>query len=132
VEEVKRLREEVRPERVVVPVPPFPTGRVPVTPEVRGRPVALVRTTALGVPRAGVLRVGEVARTTLPEPVEEVVPVPPLATGRVPVTALVRLTPEMVLDPPEITLLVRVWEAEAPTRISELVPGGSWNVTVPA
>ena len=33
-------------------------------------------------PRTGVTKVGLVERTTLPEPVEVVVPVPPLATGR--------------------------------------------------
>ena len=44
-----------------------------------------------GVPRAGVVSEGdesegEVERTTLPEPVEDVTPVPPLATPRVPLT----------------------------------------------
>ena len=56
------------------------------TPEVRGNPVALVNTKALGVPKAGVTRVGELLKTTLPVPVLEVTPVPPLATGKVPVT----------------------------------------------
>jgi hypothetical protein len=41
----------------------------PVMPEV-GRPVALVRLTAEGVPRSGVVSVGDVALTTLPVPVE--------------------------------------------------------------
>jgi hypothetical protein len=44
-------------------------GRVPVTPVVRGNPVALVRTAEEGVPRAGVTNVGLVAKTTLPDPV---------------------------------------------------------------
>lgn len=34
------------------PVPPLPTGRVPVTPVVNGRPVALVSVKVVGVPRA--------------------------------------------------------------------------------
>lgn len=38
----------------------------------------------VGVPRLGVVRAGEVARTTDPLPVEVVAPVPPLATARVP------------------------------------------------
>ena len=49
------------PVEEVVPVPPLATGSVPVTPVVRGRPVALVRTAAEGVPRAGVVSVGLVS-----------------------------------------------------------------------
>src|SRR3989338_8223549 len=47
------------PVSVEAPVPPPPTGR----------PVAFVSTRAEGVPRAGVMSVGEVARTTSPVPV---------------------------------------------------------------
>lgn len=53
----------------VVPVPPLATGKVPVTPVVNVKPVALVKTKAVGVPRAGVTNVGLVARTLLPVPV---------------------------------------------------------------
>jgi hypothetical protein len=42
----------------------------PDTPVEMGRPVALVRVAAEGVPRLGVVRDGEVARTTSPVPVE--------------------------------------------------------------
>jgi hypothetical protein len=66
-------------------VPPLAIGNVPVTPVVSGKPVAFVNTTALGVPKAGVVKVGEVDNTTLPEPVAEATPVPPFATARVPV-----------------------------------------------
>jgi hypothetical protein len=45
------------------------TGKVPVTPEVKGNPVALVSVAELGVPNAGVTNVGLVANTLLPEPV---------------------------------------------------------------
>ena len=69
-------------------VPPFATGSVPVTPVVKGKPVALVRVTLVGVPNIGVTRVGVVDNTTLPVPVLVVTPVPPLATGKVPETAL--------------------------------------------
>jgi hypothetical protein len=48
-------------------------------------PVMFVPTSADGVPKAGVTRVGLVDKTTLPVPVEIVTPVPPLATGSVPV-----------------------------------------------
>jgi hypothetical protein len=45
------------------------TGKVPVTPEVKGNPVALVSVAELGVPNTGVTNVGLVANTLLPEPV---------------------------------------------------------------
>jgi hypothetical protein len=70
------------PVEVVTPVPPFNTGKVPVTPVVKGKPVALVRTPDVGVPNAGVTSVGLVARTTEPVPVAVVTPVPPDVTGR--------------------------------------------------
>jgi hypothetical protein len=50
----------------------FVTGRLPVTPVVRGRPVAFVRTPEAGVPKAGVTSVGDVANTREPEPVSSV------------------------------------------------------------
>jgi hypothetical protein len=50
----------------------FAVARIPVTPVVRGRPVALVRTTDVGVPRSGVTRVGEVEKTRTPVPVSSV------------------------------------------------------------
>lgn len=55
--------------RDVIPVPPLATGRVPVTPVVRGRPVVLVNTPEAGVPSAGVTSVGDVANTNAPLPV---------------------------------------------------------------
>jgi hypothetical protein len=72
-------------------------GKVPVTPVVKGRPVAFVKTAAEGVPRAGVVKVGDPVRAILPEPdtfcpnavatpvPNEVIPVPPRDTGKVPV-----------------------------------------------
>jgi hypothetical protein len=62
---------------VVVPVPPLATGNVPVTPVVKGRPVALVNVALVGVPSTGVTRVGDVDKTALPVPVDVVAPVPP-------------------------------------------------------
>jgi hypothetical protein len=43
------------------PVPPLATGSVPVTPVPKTRPVAFVRTAALGVPRFGVVNTGLVS-----------------------------------------------------------------------
>ena len=66
---------------VAEPVPPFATGKVPVTPVVKGRPVRLVASPEAGVPKIGVTSVGEFDNTTLPVPVEIVTPVPPFTTG---------------------------------------------------
>ena len=81
------LSEKTRlplPVALVPPVPPLATERIPVTPVERGSPVRLVATPLEGVPSAGVTSEGLSERTTLPVPVEEVAPVPPLATERVP------------------------------------------------
>jgi hypothetical protein len=86
---------------VVRPVPPFAIGRVPVTPVVKGKPVALVNVADVGVPKTGVTSVGEVDNTLLPEPVEVVTPVPPLATGKVPVTPVVNGSPVKLVATPE-------------------------------
>jgi len=53
-------------------VPPLATGKVPVTPVVRGKPVKLVATPDVGVPNTGVTKVGEVAKTAEPVPVSSV------------------------------------------------------------
>ena len=55
-----------------MPVPPLSTGRMPLTPDVSGRPVALVRVTLIGVPRAGATSVGLTPKTLRPDPVLEV------------------------------------------------------------
>ena len=116
---------------VVAPVPPLATGSVPVTPVVKGKPVALVNVAAEGVPRFGVVSVGEDARTRLPVPVAAVAPVPPFAMGSVPVTsASLRRTVSVLLAPlivlfVRVTVLVAVKGAEPPI----VVPAGS--VVVP-
>lgn len=61
-----------------VPLLRFPTGRFPVTPVERGSHVALVSTSVVGVPRFGVMRVGEVEKTIF----VEVVPVVHVADVR--------------------------------------------------
>jgi hypothetical protein len=74
---------------VVCPVPPFATARVPVIPVERGNPVQLVNIPDEGVPSAGVTSAGLVDNTTAPDPVDVVPPVPPFATGNVPLTCVV-------------------------------------------
>jgi hypothetical protein len=66
--------------KLVIPVPPLATGKVPVTPVVKGNPVAFVKVADDGVPRAGVTSVGLLDRTLFPVPVEVPTPVPPLST----------------------------------------------------
>jgi hypothetical protein len=60
------------------------TDKLPVTPVLSGRPVAFVSVTEVGVPKTGVVSVGDIDKTLLPEPVDVVTPVPPAATGKVP------------------------------------------------
>ena len=90
----------VVPVDAVTPVPPLATGSVPVTPVVIGKPVQLVKTPADGVPMFGVVNAGLVERTLLPEPVELVTPVPPLATANVPVTPVVIGNPVQLVKTP--------------------------------
>jgi hypothetical protein len=90
------------PVDVVTPVPPFNTGSVPVTPVVSGKPVALVRTTADGVPKAGVINVGLLFNTTDPVPVDVVVPVPPLATSNDPTTPVVKGKPVALVNTADV------------------------------
>jgi hypothetical protein len=59
-----------------------------------------VPTKVLGVPRFGVTSVGLVDNTTLPEPVDVVTPVPPLATASVPVTPVVNGRPVQLVNVP--------------------------------
>jgi len=62
-----RLADEGVARKVATPVPN------PDTPVAIGNPVALVKTTAEGVPKAGVIRVGEVPNTSAPLPVSSVI-----------------------------------------------------------
>jgi hypothetical protein len=78
-----RLALEGVAKNVATPLPK------PDTPVDIGRPVQDVNVPEEGVPSAGVTNVGDVDKTTLPDPVEVVTPVPPLATGRVPDTCVV-------------------------------------------
>ena len=57
------------PVSVDAPVPPLPTGSVPVVPVDSGSPVQFVSVPLVGVPSNGVTSVGDVARTGAPEPV---------------------------------------------------------------
>ena len=109
--------------KVVWPVPPLAIGSVPVTPVVSGKPVRLVATPDAGVPSAGVTKVGELANTNAPVPVSsvtalakfaldgvpknvatpvpnEVIPVPPLATGSAVPDKVIANVPLLVIGEP--------------------------------
>lgn len=106
----RKFADDGVPKKVATPVPK------PLTPVEIGKPVALVRVPEDGVPSAGVTRVGLLANTKEPEPVSSVtaaarfadegvpkkvatpapklvMPVPPLATGNVPVTPVLNGKP---------------------------------------
>ena len=80
-------------------MPPLVVASVPVTPVVKGNPVALVSVTLVGVPKIGVTNEGEVLNTTLPVPVDVVTPVPPLATASVPATVTTPLVAVLGVRP---------------------------------
>jgi hypothetical protein len=88
-------------------------------------PVMFVPTSADGVPRAGVTRVGDVLRTLLPDPVLVVTPVPPEVTGRA--VARVKeeneVTASITLVPSHISTITLPLGTEIP------VPAVVFNVT---
>ena len=76
------------------------TGRLPVTPVVSGKPVALVNTPAEGVPIFGVTKTGEFDNTTLVVPVLVVTPVPPFKIGNAVPDKVIASVPEVVIGEP--------------------------------
>ncbi len=79
------------------------TGRFPVTPELKGRPVADVKTKVVGVPRLGVTKVGEVAKTAEPVPVSSVKAAARFADDGVPRKVATPLPKDVIPVPPEAT-----------------------------
>ena len=84
----------------------------PLTPVEIGRPVALVSVAADGVPRLGVVNVGDVARTMLPEPVvvlPSAVTVPLVGSVSVVVPVVVKVVeyaPDVMNDEPSASVSV--------------------------
>jgi len=68
---------------VVAPVPPLAIGKVPITPELNGKPVALVNVPDAGMPNAGAVKIGDVkvlfVKVSVPANVAKV----PVAAGKV-------------------------------------------------
>ncbi len=115
---------------VVAPVPPFAIGKVPVTPVVKGNPVALVNTPDAGVPKAGEVNVGEVkvllVNVSVPSKVAKV----PVADGSVivvvPATAGAAKVAVPEVAPAKATLV-----ADATPKIGVTKVGEVLNTTVP-
>lgn len=81
------------PKAEMTPVP------APDKPVETGRPVTFDMTPETGVPSAGDTKVGKLDRTTEPEPVLVVVPVPPLATASVPPSVIAPLVAVFGVNP---------------------------------
>jgi hypothetical protein len=79
------------------------TGRFPVTPVVKGKPVADVKTKVVGVPKLGVTNVGEVAKTAEPLPVSSVKAAARFADDGVPRKVATPLPKDVIPVPPEAT-----------------------------
>ncbi len=85
---------------VAVAVPPLAIGKIPVTPLVKTKPVQLVRTPEVGVPKSGETSVGDVARTALPDPVTAISSMAPVpAVARPSIFAVAIVSPEVVMAP---------------------------------
>lgn len=106
---------EPEPVDEVTPVPPLATGKVPVTPEVKDKPVQLVKVPEAGVPRTGVTNVGLVANTSEPVPVSSVTAVRKLALVGVAKKAATPVPrPDTPVDTGKPVQLVKVPEAGVP------------------
>ena len=87
-------------------------------------PEIFVPTSVDGVPKLGVTNVGDVDNTTLPVPVDEVTPVPPLATATVPdilpavtvdeTTGIFKVVPDKVAAPVPVVVKVSAAVAAVP------------------
>src|SRR3990167_9176000 len=114
-----------------MPVPPLAVGRIPVTPVVKGNPVALVRTPDAGVPRAGVCSVGDAnvpPVTVLPVKVRAVgrlsttAPDPALAVISLAVPAMDATPPVCLVSPFELSTFQRPFDHHkvSPTASADL------------
>ena len=101
---------------VAVPLPPFATGSIPVTPVVRGKPIAFVSVPLAGVPSAGAMSVGPLLRTFDPLPVLLVTPVPPCETPRTPVMPPAAIAVAVMVPVPVVDMLLPL-----PTNIAAVV-----------
>ena len=96
-----------------------PTALVPST-------VQLDNVPEVGVPRTGVTNVGLVDKTLEPEPVDEVTPVPPLATARVPEEIFPALSDVRDAPDPEKPVAVAVPVTVTPVALVAILAALLW------
>ena len=106
-------------------VPPFSIGKIPVTPVVKGNPVAFVKTPDAGVPSAGVTNVGLLDKTVLPVPVDVETPVPPCETPIIPETPVPTRNPDE-----DGNVSVTVFDVSGPV-ISTAPPSADCKISFP-
>ena len=118
---------------VVWPVPPFASGKVPVTPVVKGNPVALVKVPEAGMPKTGAVKVGEVkvlfVKVSVPANVAKV----PEAAGKViavlvPATAGAEIVAVPEVDPAKATDVADATPNVGVTKVGEVA---NTNAPVP-
>jgi hypothetical protein len=99
---------------VDAPVPPFANGKTPVTPVVKGKPVAFVKVPEAGVPNTGAVKVGEVnvlfvsvsvpaKVANVPDAAGKVIAVPVPATAGAEIVAVPEVEPAKATEVAEAT-----------------------------
>jgi hypothetical protein len=110
---------------VVCPVPPLARGKVPVTPVDSGKSVALVNTKVVGVPKLGVVNIGDVnvllVKVSVPANVASV----PDAAGKVidvpvPATAGAEMVAVPDVDPANATEVAEATPKVGVTKVGEV------------
>ncbi len=113
------------PALVVALVPPLAIGKVPVTPVVNGKPVALVKVNDVGVPKLGVVNIGDVkvlfVKVSVPAKVAKV----PEAAGKViavpvPATAGAEIVAVPDVDPAKATEVAEATPKVGVTKVGEV------------
>ena len=109
---------------VVEPVPPFAIGKVPVTPDVNGKPVAFVNTPEAGVPNAGAVKVGLVnvllVKVSVPAKVAKVPDAPGKVIVVVPATVGAASVAVPDVDPANPTLVAEATPKVGVTKVGEV------------
>ena len=110
---------------VEAPVPPLANGKIPVTPVVNGKPVALVKVPEAGVPNTGAVKVGEVkvlfVKVSVPANVAKV----PDAAGKViavlvPATAGAEIVAVPEVDPAKAIDVAEATPNTGVTKVGEV------------
>lgn len=115
---------------LVAPVPPFAIGKIPITPLVNGKPMALVNVPEAGMPNAGAVKMGAVkvlfVKVSVPAKVAKVPEAPGKVIVVVPATAGAAKVAVPEVDPAKPTLV-----AEAAPKVGVTNVGEVENTTEP-